>query len=188
MVATSGLEGLTTAEWTALQTFEHEFSVRQITAYAYPSSDYGLTTPAAGQCDRAPLHRRLRLDQHRPDPAWQGPRFASLPGVPGQDAHGESLQGPPGAQGVAKHARAYVPLQVRQGRPRRRETVQADPQAGDGSPPAPTPAPRAHHQALDHHPAVGQVNEAAHGNPQDQDVAPPRAALNQRPSGADKSP
>ena len=49
VVATSGLEGLTTAEWTALQTFEHEFSVRQITAYAYPSADYGLTTPAAGQ-------------------------------------------------------------------------------------------------------------------------------------------
>lgn len=49
VVATSGLEGLSTAEWTALQTFEHEFSVRQVTAYAYPSSDYGLTTPAAGQ-------------------------------------------------------------------------------------------------------------------------------------------
>jgi hypothetical protein len=49
VVATSGLEGLTNAEWTALQTFEHEFSVRQLTAYVYPSSDYGLTTPAAGQ-------------------------------------------------------------------------------------------------------------------------------------------
>jgi hypothetical protein len=49
VVATSGLEGLTTAEWTTLQTFEHEFSVRQLTAYAYPSADYGLTTPAAGQ-------------------------------------------------------------------------------------------------------------------------------------------
>jgi hypothetical protein len=49
VVATSGLEGLSTAEWTALQTFEHEFSVRQVTAYAFPSSDYGLTTPAAGQ-------------------------------------------------------------------------------------------------------------------------------------------
>jgi hypothetical protein len=49
VVATSGLEGLTTAEWTALQTFEHEFSVRQISAYVFPSADYGLTTPAGGQ-------------------------------------------------------------------------------------------------------------------------------------------
>jgi hypothetical protein len=49
VVATSGLEGLTTAEWTSLQTFEHEFSVRQISAYVFPSADYGLTTPAAGQ-------------------------------------------------------------------------------------------------------------------------------------------
>jgi hypothetical protein len=49
VVATSGLEGLTNAEWTTLQTFEHEFSVRQISAYVFPSADYGLTTPAAGQ-------------------------------------------------------------------------------------------------------------------------------------------
>jgi hypothetical protein len=49
VVATSGLEGLTNAEWTGLQTFEHEFSVRQISAYVFPSADYGLTTPAAGQ-------------------------------------------------------------------------------------------------------------------------------------------
>ena len=49
VVATSGLEGLTNAEWTALQTFEHEFSVRQVSAYVFPSGDYGLTTPAAGQ-------------------------------------------------------------------------------------------------------------------------------------------
>jgi hypothetical protein len=43
VVATSGAEGMTTAQWTALQTFEQHFSVRQITAYAVPSSDYGLT-------------------------------------------------------------------------------------------------------------------------------------------------
>ncbi len=48
VVATSGLEGLSTAQWTTLQTFEHQFSVRQLTAYAYPSSDYGLTTPPSG--------------------------------------------------------------------------------------------------------------------------------------------
>ena len=43
VVATSGAEGMTPAQWTALQTFEHQFSVRQVTAYAVPSSDYGLT-------------------------------------------------------------------------------------------------------------------------------------------------
>jgi hypothetical protein len=43
VVATSGLEGMTAAQWTALQTFEQHFSVRQITAYAVPSSDFGLT-------------------------------------------------------------------------------------------------------------------------------------------------
>ncbi len=48
VVATSGLEGLSPAQWATLQTFEHQFSVRQVTAYAYPSLDYGLTTPAAG--------------------------------------------------------------------------------------------------------------------------------------------
>jgi hypothetical protein len=48
VVATSGLEGLTPAQWTTLQTYEHQFSVRQVTAYVYPSQDYGLTTPASG--------------------------------------------------------------------------------------------------------------------------------------------
>jgi hypothetical protein len=43
VAATSGAMGMTTAQWTALQTFEQHFSVRQITAYAVPSSDYGLT-------------------------------------------------------------------------------------------------------------------------------------------------
>jgi hypothetical protein len=45
ILATSGTEGLTTAQWTTLQTFEHNFSVRQLTAYAFPSSDYGLNAP-----------------------------------------------------------------------------------------------------------------------------------------------
>ena len=42
IVATSGTEGMSTAQWTTLQTFEQQFSVRQLTAYAVPSSDYGL--------------------------------------------------------------------------------------------------------------------------------------------------
>jgi hypothetical protein len=42
VVATSGTEGLSTAQWTALQTFEQHFSVRQVTAYAVPDSSYGL--------------------------------------------------------------------------------------------------------------------------------------------------
>ncbi|MBV9047574.1 MAG: hypothetical protein JOY58_04860, partial [Solirubrobacterales bacterium] len=42
VVATSGMEGMTSAQWTALQSFEHQFSVRQVTAYASPSSDQGL--------------------------------------------------------------------------------------------------------------------------------------------------
>ena len=47
IVATSGAEGLSAAQWTALQTFEQKFSVRQITAYAVPSADYGLSAPSA---------------------------------------------------------------------------------------------------------------------------------------------
>jgi hypothetical protein len=43
VAATSGTLGMTTAQWTTLQTFEQHFSVRQVTAYAVPSSDYGLT-------------------------------------------------------------------------------------------------------------------------------------------------
>ena len=44
IVATSGTVGMSTAQWTTLQTFEQQFSVRQLTAYAVPSSDYGLAT------------------------------------------------------------------------------------------------------------------------------------------------
>ena len=43
VVAASGTVGLSSAQWTALQTFEQHFAVRQVTAYAVPSSDYGLT-------------------------------------------------------------------------------------------------------------------------------------------------
>ncbi len=45
VVAVSGLMGLTNTQWDQLQTFEHHFSVRQITAYAVPSGDYGLSGP-----------------------------------------------------------------------------------------------------------------------------------------------
>jgi hypothetical protein len=43
VVAVSGTSGLSPAQWTTLQTFEHDFSVRQVTAYAVPSSDTGTT-------------------------------------------------------------------------------------------------------------------------------------------------
>ncbi len=46
VVATSGTVGMSTAQWTTLQTFEQQFSVRQVTAYAVPSSDYGLSAPS----------------------------------------------------------------------------------------------------------------------------------------------
>jgi hypothetical protein len=39
VLATSGTEGLTAAQWQTLQTFEHQFSVRQVTAYVVPRSD-----------------------------------------------------------------------------------------------------------------------------------------------------
>ena len=45
VVATSGTVGMSTAQWDTLQTFEHQFSVRQLTAYAVPSSDYGMSAP-----------------------------------------------------------------------------------------------------------------------------------------------
>jgi hypothetical protein len=45
VVATSGTVGMSTAQWTTLQTFEHQFSVRQVTGYAVPSSDYGMNAP-----------------------------------------------------------------------------------------------------------------------------------------------
>ena len=50
VVTVSGTLGLTTAQWDQLQTFEHQFSVRQVTAYAVPSSDYGLNTDPTGGC------------------------------------------------------------------------------------------------------------------------------------------
>jgi hypothetical protein len=50
VVTVSGDLGLTTTQWAQLQTFEHQFSVRQVTAYAVPSSDYGLNTDPTGGC------------------------------------------------------------------------------------------------------------------------------------------
>jgi hypothetical protein len=46
VVAISGTVGLSSAQWATLQSFEQQFSVRQITAYAVPSSDYGLSAPS----------------------------------------------------------------------------------------------------------------------------------------------
>jgi len=55
IVATGGLprcdengcvSGLAPEEWTALATFEQTFSVRQLTAYTFPTPDYGLTFPS----------------------------------------------------------------------------------------------------------------------------------------------
>ena len=57
IVATGGLprcdeEGCASAlapeEWTALQTYEHDFNVRQLTAYAFPGADTGLNPPTFG--------------------------------------------------------------------------------------------------------------------------------------------
>ncbi len=48
VVATSGTEGLSTAQWDTLETFEHQFSVREVTAYLSgidPYSEYGLNPP-----------------------------------------------------------------------------------------------------------------------------------------------
>jgi hypothetical protein len=50
IVTVSGALGLTAAQWTQLQTFEHQFSIRQVTAYVVPSSDYGLNTDPTGGC------------------------------------------------------------------------------------------------------------------------------------------
>ena len=50
VAAVSGDMGLTDAQWDQLQTYEHQFSVRQVTAYAVPSSDYGLNTDPTGGC------------------------------------------------------------------------------------------------------------------------------------------
>ena len=61
VVAVSGTVGLTDAQWTRLQTFEHDFSVRQVTAYAVPSSDYGMgsANPVGGA--QLPLSTSLTL-------------------------------------------------------------------------------------------------------------------------------
>jgi hypothetical protein len=48
IVAFSGTQGLSTAQWSTLQTFEQQFSVRQLSAYVFPSSDYGLNAVAGG--------------------------------------------------------------------------------------------------------------------------------------------
>jgi len=50
VVTVSGDLGLTTAQWDQLQTFEHQFSVRHVTAYTVPSADYGLNTDPTGGC------------------------------------------------------------------------------------------------------------------------------------------
>jgi hypothetical protein len=42
VVATSGMEGLSAAQWPVVQDFEQKFGVRQVTAYAVPSGAYGL--------------------------------------------------------------------------------------------------------------------------------------------------
>ena len=54
VVTVSGDLGLTTAQWDQLQTFEHQFSVRQVTAYAVPSADYGLNADPTGGCSTQP--------------------------------------------------------------------------------------------------------------------------------------
>jgi hypothetical protein len=59
VVATSGTEGLSTAQWTTLQTFEQKFQVRQLTAYAVPSADYGLSAPVSTSTITAASPRTL---------------------------------------------------------------------------------------------------------------------------------
>jgi hypothetical protein len=61
IVAVSGTLGLTDAQWTRLQTFEHDFSVRQVTAYAVPSSDYGLGSASPAGGSQLPLSTSLTL-------------------------------------------------------------------------------------------------------------------------------
>ena len=61
VVTVSGTLGLTNAQWTTLQTFEHQFSVRQITAYAVPSGDYGLGGPNPAGGAALPLGTGLSL-------------------------------------------------------------------------------------------------------------------------------
>jgi hypothetical protein len=61
VVAVSGLMGLTNTQWDQLQTFEHRFSVRQVTAYAVPSGDYGLSGPTPAGGAALPLSTSLTL-------------------------------------------------------------------------------------------------------------------------------
>jgi hypothetical protein len=61
IVAGSGLEGMTNAQWATLQTFEQQFSVRQLTANAVPGPDYGLNTPANGGDSALPSSTLLSL-------------------------------------------------------------------------------------------------------------------------------
>ena len=61
IVAGSGLEGMTSGEWATLQTFEQQFSVRQLTANAVPGPDYGLNSPANGGDSLLPTSTLLSL-------------------------------------------------------------------------------------------------------------------------------
>ena len=61
IVAGSSLEGMSPAEWATLQTFEQQFSVRQLTANAVPGPDYGLNTPANGGDSLLPSSTLLSL-------------------------------------------------------------------------------------------------------------------------------
>ncbi len=61
VVAVSGTVGLTDAQWTRLQTFEHDFSVRQVTAYVVPSSDFGLGSASPVGGAQLPLSTALTL-------------------------------------------------------------------------------------------------------------------------------
>ena len=61
VVAVSGTVGLTDAQWSRLQTFEHDFLVRQVTAYVVPSSDYGLGSASPVGGAQLPLSTSLTL-------------------------------------------------------------------------------------------------------------------------------
>ena len=62
VVATSGMEGLSAAQWTVVQDFEQKFGVRQMTAYAVPSGAYGLRPLSAA--DGGPLRGVLAPTPH----------------------------------------------------------------------------------------------------------------------------
>ena len=48
IVAESGTDGLSNAQWATLETFEHQFSVRQLTGYVVPGPDVGLNPQPTG--------------------------------------------------------------------------------------------------------------------------------------------